>query len=64
MHHCYRQDEIEPEETDEIAIMNQIARKRNCYMKGQELDIMKASALFIEEFRSGKLGRITLEFPE
>lgn len=56
--------EIEPEETDEIAIMNQIARKRNCYMKGQELDIMKASALFIEEFRSGKLGRITLEFPE
>ena len=45
-------------------ILKQIAEKRRCFLKGEELDIMKASALLIDDFRSGKLGRITLEYPE
>lgn len=45
-------------------ILQQIAEKRRCFSKGEELDTMKAAALFVDEFRSGKLGRITLEYPE
>lgn len=45
-------------------ILKQIAEKRKCFLKGEELDVMKAAALFVDDFRSGKLGRITLEYPE
>lgn len=52
------------EETAEPAgILEQIARNRNCVKKGEELDYSKAAALLIDEFRSGRLGKITLEFP-
>ena len=44
-------------------ILGEIAKKRNCVKKGNELDYSKAAALVIEEFRSGRLGKITLEFP-
>ena len=33
-------------------------------MKGGELDLARAAALLLDDFRSGKLGRITLERPE
>jgi len=46
-----------------IEILQAIAENRKCYSKGQELDLLKASNLFIDDFRSGKLGRITLERP-
>jgi len=48
---------------DPLKMLDVIAEKRSCYKKGQELDLMKASSILIDEFRSGKLGRITLEFP-
>jgi ribosome biogenesis GTPase A len=32
--------------------------------KGDEIDYSKAATLLIDEFRSGKLGRITLERPD
>ncbi len=41
-----------------------IAEKRQCIKKGGELDYDKAAALLIDDFRSGKLGRITLETPK
>lgn len=44
-------------------ILMEIAKNRNCIKKGNELDYGKASALVIDEFRSGRLGKITLEFP-
>ena len=47
-----------------VEILEQIARNRNCVQKGNELDYSKAAALVIDEFRSGRLGKITLEFPE
>ncbi len=46
-----------------IEILQGIAENRKCYSKGQELDLLKASNLFVDDFRSGKLGRITLERP-
>ncbi len=52
------------EEQEPAGILKEIAQNRNCIKKGNELDYSKAAALVIEEFRSGKLGKITLEFPE
>ena len=43
--------------------LEQIAKVRGCLMKGGEADLSKAAGLLIDDFRSGKLGRITLEFP-
>lgn len=51
------------EDQEALAIYEEIARKRGCIQKGHELDYGKAGALVIDDFRSGKLGRITLEFP-
>lgn len=48
---------------DPYEIMKEIARNRNCYLKGEELDIHKTSHLILDEFRSGRIGKITLEFP-
>jgi ribosome biogenesis GTPase A len=45
-------------------ILCEIAENRNCISKGGELDYSKAAALLIDEFRSGKLGKITLELPD
>ncbi len=41
-----------------------IAEKRGCLGKGGSLDIERAARLFIDDFRSVKLGRISLEIPE
>lgn len=51
------------ESLNELDALKQVARVRACLAKGGELDLMKASNLLIDDFRSGKLGRITLEFP-
>lgn len=53
---------FEPEGT-EADVLSGIAESRKCYLKGEQLDLNKAAALLIEDFRSGKLGRITLERP-
>ncbi|HIU02858.1 MAG TPA: ribosome biogenesis GTPase YlqF [Candidatus Onthocola gallistercoris] len=52
------------EKCDKIELLEQIARVRGCLLKGGMLDTEKASKLLLEDFRSSKLGRITLEFPE
>lgn len=52
------------EALDAPRLLMEVARNRNCIKRGDELDYSKAAALIVEEFRSGKLGRITLEFPE
>lgn len=44
-------------------LLSHIAKLRGCLMKGGEPDLSKAAAIVIEDFRSGKLGRVTLEFP-
>ena len=43
--------------------LSQIAKVRGCLLKGGEPDYAKAAAIVIDDFRSGRLGRITLEFP-
>ena len=56
----YQVDENE----DKVKILEQIALNRKCKMKGHELDYEKASKIVLEEFRNGKLGKISLETPE
>ena len=50
--------------TDRVEILGEIARVRGCLKKGNELDYEKAARLLMDDFRSGKLGRITLEKQE
>lgn len=38
-----------------------IAESRKCIARGGEPDLSRAAALFIDDFRSGRLGRLTLE---
>lgn len=49
---------------EEIAIMEEIAKARGCIAKGAQLDWLKASNIVLENFRNGKIGRVTLESPE
>jgi len=49
---------------DAIALLSDIAIKRGCLVKGGDADIDKAAKLVIEDFRSGKLGNISVERPE
>ena len=44
-----------------IEILDAVAESRKCYSKGAQLNLVKASGLLIDDFRSGKLGRMTLE---
>lgn len=65
LHARYGTDEQPIDEAAKSAeILGQIAANRKCVARGDELDYSKAAALLIDEFRSGKLGRITLERPE
>lgn len=45
-------------------LLSQVARKRNCLVKGGEPDVKKAAGILMEEFRSGALGKISLEAPQ
>lgn len=44
--------------------LKKIAIARKCLQKGELPDVDRASSMLLEDFRSGKLGRITLERPE
>ena len=47
----------------EYQVLEQIAIVRKCFKKGEEPDMKKASDLLLDDYRSGRLGRITLEKP-
>lgn len=44
-----------------VEVMNLIAKKRGAIVSGGHTDEEKVAGIIIDEFRSGKLGRITLE---
>ena len=54
---------VEPSD-DAYVLLAGIARSRNCLLKGSELDTEKAALLLLDDFRNGKLGRLTLEYPQ
>lgn len=42
-------------------LLEEIGRKRGCLVKGGEVDYTKVANILLEEFRSGKIGRMSLE---
>ncbi len=58
------EDRYEIEEcSDVVNVLEGIALKRGCKSKGDTLDLDKASSIIIDDFRTGKLGKISLEIP-
>lgn len=57
---------LAPEGKDAPGVLEAVARKRGCLIKGRggELDLEKASGILLNDYRSGTLGRISLETPE
>lgn len=52
-----------PEEPQERALLTKVAETRSCLTKGGEPDLGRAAVFLLDDFRSGRLGKITLEFP-
>lgn len=46
---------------DDIILL--IGKKRGCMLTGGEIDINRVSSIIFDDFRSGKMGRISLESP-
>ena len=52
------------ESKENLEILKEIARIRGCLMKGNQTDIDKAGRLLLEDFRSLRLGKLSLEVPD
>ncbi|MBS7389801.1 MAG: ribosome biogenesis GTPase YlqF, partial [Oscillospiraceae bacterium] len=48
-------------ELEAYEILELIGRKRGMIMRGGEIDTLRASIMLLDEYRAGKLGRITLD---
>ena len=46
---------------DPLQVMYQVAEVRGCRLKGNQPDLEKTSKIIMDDFRAGKLGRITLD---
>ena len=58
----YQMDSLDDLSTP-LSVLTHVCENRKCDKKGQEADFEKASALVMDDFRSGRIGRITLELP-
>lgn len=47
----------------EFELLELVGRRRGMLVSGGEVNTERAAAVVLDEYRSGKLGRITLEFP-
>lgn len=57
---------LKAEASDPVGVVEAVARKRGCLLKGRggELDLEKAALILLNDYRNGTLGRISLETPE
>ena len=46
-----------------LPVFDEIARRRGCMKKGGDPDYTKAAKIVLDDFRAGRLGKITLESP-
>lgn len=56
--------EINTLPTTDIEFLELLGAQRGCLRAGGQVDLEKVSSILVKEFRSGKLGRITLETPD
>lgn len=54
--------EIKKDESG-LVMLESIGKKRGCIMSGGKVDLLRAAIILFDEFRGGKLGRISLERP-
>ena len=52
------------EEAEPVQILEKIAEIRGCLMKGNQVDVEKAGLLVLDDYRSLRLGQISLERPD
>lgn len=52
------------ETLEPIEVFEAVGAKRGCLKRGGMLDYEKAAGIVLDDFRSGKIGRITLENPQ
>lgn len=50
------------EKQNSYSVLEAIAESRHCLVRGNELDTAKVAGMLLDDFRNGRLGRITLEF--
>ena len=60
----YKLDVSEINILDNTGLLLTIGKKRGCILSGGIVDKQKASEIIINDFRSGKIGKISLETPE
>lgn len=60
----YKLDAAALAEKKPYELLDAVAKKRGFLLSGGELDTERAAAILLDEFRGGKIGRITLEKPE
>ena len=58
-----KQYEISEDAEKPLEILDRIADRRKCLAKGGGYDYAKAAAMFMDDFRNGRLGRFSLERP-
>lgn len=59
----FKLDETDIDNIDSYELLKLIARKRGMLVSGGEVNTERASIMLLDEFRSAKLGRITVEMP-
>ena len=55
---------LKPEGMDGVAVVERVAQLRGYRLRGGDWDFEKASHMLLQDYRSGALGRISLETPE
>jgi ribosome biogenesis GTPase A len=60
----YKMTDLAEIAEDGFAMLEYLGRKRGMLISGGEVNTERAAITLLDEFRSGKLGRITLELPE
>lgn len=60
----FKLENIDLDAIDSYELLNVIGKKRGMLISGGEINTERAAIMLLDEFRSGKLGRITLEMPE
>lgn len=60
----FKLEDIDLDAIDSYELLNVIGKKRGMLISGGEINTERAAIMLLDEFRNGKLGRITLEMPE
>lgn len=60
----FKLEDIDLDAIDSYELLNVIGKKRGMLISGGEINTERAAIMLLDEFRSGKLGRSTLEMPE